>query len=186
MGLWKHLEEARGTRESWRERTARVYNRFALICKQPCGDVWLWVPFAWSWILLEWDIRTYSSCAIESYIILVRPFVVKCIKAGCTPKAVVRRSPSGILRKQPLSIPQSFGKRRRRTGVGPRPCHLHGHTQRTAASVTIYFRWRPLSPNTASCSLATVSAAGATWRQALALMTVEHNMDMEVPLCGRR
>ena len=34
------------------------------------------------------------------------------------------------------------------------------------------YRWRPLSPNTASCSLATVSAAGATWRQALALMTV--------------
>ena len=34
------------------------------------------------------------------------------------------------------------------------------------------YRWRPLSPNIASCSLATVSAAAATWRQALALMTV--------------
>ena len=29
-----------------------------------------------------------------------------------------------------------------------------------------------MSPNTASCSLATVSAAGATWQQAQALMTV--------------
>ena len=28
------------------------------------------------------------------------------------------------------------------------------------------YRWRPLSPNTAICGLHTVSAAGATWRQA--------------------
>ena len=34
------------------------------------------------------------------------------------------------------------------------------------------YRWRSLSPNTALSALDTVSAAGATWRQALALMTV--------------
>ena len=34
------------------------------------------------------------------------------------------------------------------------------------------YRWHPQSPNTAICSFITVSAAGATWRQALALTTV--------------
>ena len=34
------------------------------------------------------------------------------------------------------------------------------------------YRWRPQSPNTATCGFIPVSAAGATWRQALALMTV--------------
>ena len=34
------------------------------------------------------------------------------------------------------------------------------------------FRWRPLSPNTASCSFIPVPQTSATWRQASALMTV--------------
>ena len=59
---------------------------------------------------------------------------------------------SGVLRERPFSIPQNCNEAGRRTRpISPThglraTCTVHGRTQRTAASATIY-RWRPQSPN---------------------------------------